>query len=260
MIGIFDSGVGGMTVARAIEQLLPDYPLIYFGDIAHTPYGPKSPETITRYALNNTDFLLENGATLIVIACNSASSVATETLREKLDIPVIEVISPAVAGSVARTKNGRIGIIGTRATVKSGIYEKKIAALNQGFKTYAQACPLLVPLVEEGWTDKQETKMIVRRYLRPLKDKQIDTLVLGCTHYPLVKKLIQHRIGKRVELIDSSIETARYVKNYLDKHPDIVVQNKNSSASHRYYVSDLTESVQSVANRIFNRTIDLIRT
>jgi len=245
-----------MTVARAIERLLPNHPLIYFGDIARTPYGPKSPETIIGYSIRNTKFLLEKGATVIIIACNSASSVATNALREHFQVPIIEVISPAVTKAVNISKSGRIGIIGTKATVKSDIYQHKIRENNPDFEVFSVACPLLVPLVEEGWLKKRETKMIIRRYLHPLKNKQIDTLVLGCTHYPLLSSLIQARIGKRVQLIDSSVETAYYAKEYLEKHPHLVPRVEQ--ASHSYYTSDSTETARQVAKRIFNRPMELI--
>jgi glutamate racemase len=256
MIGIFDSGIGGMTVAHAVEQLLPDYSLVYYGDIARTPYGPKSPKTIINYSIRNTEFLLNKGAEVIIIACNSASSVATDTLRDRFQVPIIEVITPAANRAVTTSTNGRIGIIGTRATVKSGIYKKTIIAKQAAFKVFQEACPLLVPLVEEGWLNKRETKMILRRYLHPLKDKQIDTLVLGCTHYPLLTDLIQARIGNRVKLIDSSIETAHYVKDFLVRNPDIV--SRQGDVSHNYYVSDCTETAQKVAERIFSRPMELI--
>jgi len=255
MIGIFDSGVGGMTVARAVEQLLPDYSLVYYGDIARTPYGPKSPNTIINYSIRNTEFLLEKGAELIIIACNSASSVATESLRQRFQVPIIEVISPAAARAIQISKTGQIGVIGTKATVKSNIYQKTITAERPDFKVYSQACPLLVALVEEGWLNKRETKMILRRYLHPLKDKQIDTLVLGCTHYPLLKGLIQARIGKRVKLIDSSIETARHVKQFLADNPGTV--SRQEPVSHSYYASDCTETAMKVAERIFSRPMEL---
>ncbi len=256
MIGIFDSGVGGMTVAHAVEQLLPDYSLVYYGDIARTPYGPKSPQTIIDYSIQNTEFLLDHGAELIIIACNSASSVATQTLREKFKVPIIEVITPAASRALTTSRSGRIGIIGTRATVKSGIYQKTITTEQPDFKVFQEACPLLVPLVEEGWLNKRETKMILRRYLAPFKNRQIDTLVLGCTHYPLLKNLIQARVGKRVKLIDSSTETAQYVKDFLEQTPDLV--SKNGSVSHNYYVSDSTETARKVAERIFSRPMELI--
>lgn len=259
MIGIFDSGIGGMTVARAVEQLLPDHSIVYFGDIARTPYGSKSAATITDYSLRNTEFLIEKGAEIIIIACNTASSVATGALRREFRTPIIEVITPAANKAVATTKNGRIGVIGTRATVRSGIYEQTICGNHPEFRVFSQACPLLVPLVEEGWINKQETRMIIRRYLHPLKNRQIDTLVLGCTHYPLLKALIQARIGKRVQLIDSSVETANYVRDLLDAQPGLV-HRENGGATHRYYVSDLTDSARSVAAKIFERPLELLLT
>lgn len=260
MIGIFDSGIGGMTVARAVEQLLPEYSIVYFGDIARTPYGSKSPATITDYSLRNTEFLLEKGAEIIIIACNSASSVATEALRREFQTPIIEVITPAAEKAIATTQNGRIGVIGTRATIRSGVYDQTICDRRPEFKVFSAACPLLVPLVEEGWINKQETKMILRRYLHPLKDRQIDTLVLGCTHYPLLKGLIQARIGKRVNLIDSSVETAKYVRELLTAQPELVHRDENGATTHRYYVSDLTDSAQMVAAKIFERPLELLLT
>jgi len=257
MIGIFDSGIGGMTVARAVEQLLPGYPLLYYGDIARTPYGTKSPETIIDYSLRNTEFLLRKGASLIIIACNTASSLATDRLRQEFQVPIIEVVTPAAEQAIARTQNGRIGIIGTRATVKSDIYRRIITGLRPGFQVFSQECPLLVPLVEEGWTNKRETKMIIRRYLHPLQNSQIDTLVLGCTHYPLLKDLIQARIGRHVQLIDSSVEAARHLQKMLTLQPGLVKQNGASPADHIYYVSDLTDSAQHVAAKIFGRPMEL---
>ncbi len=257
MIGIFDSGVGGMTVARAIERVCPGYPLLYFGDIARTPYGSKSPETIREYSRRNTDFLLSHGATIIVIACNSAASTATDALRSEYDVPVLDVITPATLKAAAATRNNRIGIIGTRATVRSEIYRERIESIHPGCTVISQACPLLVPLVEEGWLNRRETKMILRRYLHPLKLQQIDTLVLGCTHYPLLGKLIQPRIGKRVQLIDSSVEVARYLKEYLDKNKDINNKLKKENPTSRFFVSDSTGPVRKLADRIFGRNIHL---
>ena len=199
-----------MTAARAVEQLLPDYPLLYLGDIARTPYGTKSARTIIDYSVENTEFLVQNGAKIIVIACNSASSVATDRLRRDFNIPIIEVITPAIEQALATSRTGRIGIIGTRATIRSGVYEGTIRRQTPTYEVFSKACPLLVPLVEEGWIGKRETKMILRRYLHDLKNQQIDTLILGCTHYPLLKPLIQARIGKKVTLIDSSMATALF--------------------------------------------------
>ena len=259
MIGIFDSGVGGMTVACAIERLLPEHPLLYLGDLARTPYGNKSASTITEYSLENSKFLLDKGAECIVIACNSASSAALDTLRETFTVPIIGVISPAVHEAVQGTSSGRIGVIGTRATIRSKVYETQITSRLQGSKVYSKACPLLVPLVEEDWIAKRETKMILRRYLHPLKAKQIDTLVLGCTHYPLLKHLIQPRIGKRVRLIDSSETTARYLRDYVVQAgirplPGHLLKNN------AYYLTDITEAAQRITNTIFNRKIQLLTT
>jgi len=259
MIGIFDSGVGGMTVARAVETLLPDLQIIYYGDLARTPYGNKSPETIIEYSINNTEFLLSHGAKVIIIACNSAASVASEVLREKFNIPIFEVISPAVNRAVKTTHSGKIGVIGTRATIRSEIYAQKIKMKSPDLRVFSKACPLLVPLVEEGWFAARETKMILRKYLAPLKQKQIDTLVLGCTHYPLLKDIIQHRAGKkRVRLIDSSIEVSLALQSYLNENPDFCETLKHDAAN-KYFVSDITKAAINTAERIFGRHIDLIK-
>jgi len=257
MIGIFDSGVGGMTVASAVETLLPDYQIIYYGDLARTPYGSKSPEAIIDYSIDNTEFLLAHGAKVIIIACNSAASVASDILRQKFDVPIFEVITPAVERAAATTVSGFIGVIGTRATIRSGIYDEKIKQHSPGSRVFSTACPLLVPMVEEGWLDTRETKMILRKYLAPLKQKQIDTLVLGCTHYPLLKDLIQHRMGKnKVNLIDSSIEVALTLQKYLQAKPDFckTLQRGNDN---KYFVSDITEAAVDTAEKIFGRPINL---
>ena len=258
MIGIFDSGVGGMTVARAIEKLLPDYPQIYFGDLARAPYGPKSRERIIQYSFDNTRFLLEHGAKIIIIACNSAASVATDLLVEAFPVPFFEVITPAVKQAVETTTSGRIGVIGTLATIRSGVYERKILAAASTLKVVSSPCPLLVPLVEEGWLDERETKMILRRYLQPLKMQQVDTLVLGCTHYPLLRELIQPRIGRRVRVIDSSA-VAEELKSFLTATPALADELRLEGPS-RYYVSDITDAAKETAARIFGRPIDLVRT
>lgn len=260
MIGIFDSGVGGMTVARAVEQLLPEHPLLYLGDIARTPYGPKSPKTIEEYSIENSRFLIDNGAKVIVIACNSASSVATERLRKECNIPIFEVITPAVDKAVERSTNGKIGVIGTRATIDSGLYERLIKEQNPSATVISKACPLLVSLVEEGWLNKRETKMILRRYLSFFKDHQIDTLVLGCTHYPLLANLIQHRIGKRVHLIDSSKATADYLQKSLIASGELKPVSGHTVQQNRYYVTDVTQTAERVASIIFKRKVELFST
>ncbi|PIE60537.1 MAG: glutamate racemase [Desulfobulbus propionicus] len=256
MIGIFDSGLGGMTVARAIEQVCPGYPYLYFGDLVRSPYGPKSPEALLTCAKRNSDFLIEQGATILVIACNTAASTAGEALRDNYSMPFIDVVIPAVEKAVATT-SGRIGVIGTRATIASEIYQRRIEVSRPDSKVYTQPCPLLVPLVEEGWLKKRETKMIVKKYLHPLRDKQLDTLILGCTHYPLLKKIIVPRIGKKVQLIDSSIETALALKKYLENNPEqsrlLFAPGKQS----RFFVSDLPAHTGNLANMIFHRPVHL---
>ena len=260
MIGIFDSGVGGMTVARAIERFCPGYPLVYFGDLARMPYGPKSPAMIAEYSHRNTEFLLRQGARLIVIACNSAASVASALLRDHFAQRIIDVIDPAVARAAAVSGNGRIGLIGTSATINSGVYAERLHAVRPECQVYSQACPLLVPLVEEGWLDRRETKMIVRKYLHPLRDKQIDALILGCTHYPLLKKVIAPRIGRRVHIIDSSVEVARHLRDLLDGDETLRSLLYAPDAASRFFVSDMPAAVTSLATQIFGRTVHLEKT
>jgi len=257
MIGIFDSGIGGLTVARAIEESLPAYPILYLGDIARAPYGPKSARTIIDYSIENSRFLIKNGAKIIVIGCNSASSVATEALRKEFDVPIIEVITPAVNEALRKTKNFRIGVIGTGATIRSEAYDSQIVSKNSSCRVFTKACPLLVPLVEEGWVNKRETKMILRRYLHPLKDCQLDTLILGCTHYPLLKSLIQARIGRKVKLIDSSQAVASYLKSFLQQKPEIPPVASHCASKNRYYMTDITETTESLCSTIFGRAIEL---
>jgi len=246
MIGIFDSGVGGLTVARAIMEMMPGYDIVYFGDAAHSPYGTKSPATVMAYTVKNVEFLLNRGAGVVVIACNTASSVAGEQVLEQFSVPIFEVITPAVELAVTTSKNFRFGVIGTRATVSSGIYEKKIAKRLPAARVFSVACPLLVPLVEEGWFRKPETAMIVKKCLQPLKVRRIDTLILGCTHYPLLKTVIQRKIGRRVHLIDSAISVAADLRRFLDGHIGIDKQlGQNGRLS--LFGSDVTDQLQRIA-------------
>jgi glutamate racemase len=255
MIGIFDSGIGGLTVVRAIREHLPDYDITYFGDTARTPYGNKSPKTVIEYAIQNTEFLLDKGATIIVMACNTASSVAYDEVAGRYDVPLFEVISPAVELAVTHSSKNRIGVIGTRATVKSGVYEKKIQKICPEAKIYSASCPLLVPMVEEGWIGKPETSMIVKKYLHPLKVRQIDTLILGCTHYPLLKKVIQRKIGKRVNIVDSS-GIALKLEEYIRSHPDVESKlGKNGRA--KLFVSDVTEQFEKTARVTLRQNVSL---
>jgi glutamate racemase len=260
MIGIFDSGIGGLTVAHAVMEMLPEYDILYFGDTARTPYGTKSRDTIREYAFQDTDFLLKNGAKLIVMACNTAASMAGEAVSQKFDAPIFEVVTPAVALAVDITRKGCIGVIGTRATINSGMYQKKIIERSPSAKVWSVPCPLLVPLVEEGWLNKPETRMIVKKYLHPLKMRQIDTLILGCTHYPVLRDVIQRKIGKRVRVIDSSAAVAQTVSHFLKDHPDMDAEMSRGRGS-RFFVSDVTPQFEKIAKSILKKNIrmDLVR-
>jgi glutamate racemase len=207
-VGVFDSGIGGLTVAQEVIRQLPHESVIYFGDTARVPYGPKSPETVQRYSREIAAFLSDQGVKSIVIACNTATAHALSVLRDEMDMPVIGVVEPGARAAVAATKQGHIGVIGTVGTIKSGAYERAIRALNPDVRITPRACPLLVPLIEEGWTDHDATRLVLREYLEPLIAADIDTLVLGCTHYPLLKPLLRELLGPDVRLIDSAEETA----------------------------------------------------
>ncbi|MDY0132890.1 MAG: glutamate racemase [Desulforegulaceae bacterium] len=257
MIGIFDSGIGGLTTVKAITDRLPNSDILYFGDTARTPYGSKSPETIKSYSAENADFLIEKGAKIIIIACNTASSAATELLRKRYEVPVFEVITPAVELAVKTTVNQKIGIIGTRATISSAVYEKKINKINSKIKVFSNSSPLLVPLIEEGLLNTPETKRILKKYLMPLKRRQVDTLILGCTHYPILKKLISVKAGKRVKTIDSSTAIAQQVEDFVNSH-----ENTNlligTSGKREFYVSDITPQFGNLAKRILKSPVNLI--
>ncbi len=254
-VGVFDSGIGGLTVVREIKRLMPGQPLVYFGDTARTPYGTKSRATITRYALEDTRFLLEQGAGIIVIACHSAASIASAAVEKEFSVPVFEVVSPSVEQAVRVTRNRRIGIIGTRATIESRVYENKIPELLPGSVVLGMPCPLLVPLVEEGWLKRRETRMIVRKYIRPLKERQVDTLVMGCTHYPLLKDIIEAKAGKRIVTVDPSLETALAVKRFLEVSGGSA--EPGFSGDERYFVSDLAPATEEIARQFMGRRIRL---
>jgi len=207
-IGVFDSGIGGLTVAHEVIRQLPHESIIYFGDTARVPYGPKSPETVRRYSREIAEFLRDEGVKSIVIACNTATAHALGALRSEMDMPVIGVVEPGARAAVAATKSGHVGVIGTVGTIKSGAYERAIRDLDPDIVVTPRACPLFVPMVEEGWTEHEATRLVAREYLEPMLNDEIDTLVLGCTHYPLLKPLLRDVLGANVRLIDSAEETA----------------------------------------------------
>ena len=214
-IGVFDSGVGGLTVVSALRHLLPHEEILYLGDTARVPYGGKSPETITRYSQEIVDLLLKHGCKLIVVACNTASALAVPALKNFYKIPLQGVIEPGAAAAVKATRSGKIGVIGTKATMTSNAYHQAIRALNSHFTIISQACPLLVPLIEEGWIEDEITDSILHRYLDPMLSQGIDTLVLGCTHYPLLKKRIATIVGPDIMLVDSAENCALDIKSLL---------------------------------------------
>ena len=262
MIGLFDSGVGGLTVLREVARQLPDYSLLYLGDTARTPYGNKSDEVVAAYGLQAARFLVERGAKIMVVACNTVSAVGLPAIRQAYpDIPLFDVITPAVEAIVRnprlagkQEKSRRIGVMGTRALVGSGIYQKLLSEKND-YEVISQAAPLLVPLVEEGWLDRPETKRIIKRYLTPFKQAQVDTLVLACTHYPLLKAIITPRLGRRVKIIDPAEETAATLAKWLGEHP-AEAANLSKSESH-FCVTDLTPQTVAIASHWLRRKIKL---
>src|SRR4051812_4705799 len=214
-IGVFDSGLGGLTVVREMISQLPNESIIYFGDTARVPYGPKSPDTVLRYSREITSYMKDQGVKALVVACNTATAHALPALREEFDLPIVGVIQPGARAAAAATRTHRVGVIGTAGTIRSRAYEKEIKKLLPDAEITAQACALFVPLVEEGWVDTEPTRAIARNYLAPMVSAQIDTMVLGCTHYPLMKTVIGNVVGRQVRLIDSAEETAREAGSVL---------------------------------------------
>jgi glutamate racemase len=257
-IGIFDSGVGGLTVFSEIRKRFPAEDLIYFGDTARVPYGPKSKNTIVDYSVQNTRFLAGFQVKLIIVACNTSSAVAIDLLREQFSLPIIGVLEPGAEKAVAASKSGRIGIIGTEGTINSSAYPKEIKKLNPSAATYSQSCPLFVPLVEEGWQDHPVAFEIVKEYLAPLLAEKIDTLVLGCTHYPILKKMIKRVVGNDIALIDSAETISEYLENYLrlqDNNPEAKSPDRQKGKDY-FYVSDNEKKFKDIASRILQENIE----
>ncbi len=237
-IGVFDSGLGGLTVVRSLLKRLPNESLIYVGDTARVPYGPKSPETVQRYASQIVDWLVAEGVKAIVVACNTATAHALTYLQQHVTIPVVGVVEPGARAAIRATRGGPIGVIGTAGTIGSGAYARAIHALAPALDVRQQACALLVPLVEEGWLNHAATRVVVREYLAPLKQAHVDTLVLGCTHYPLLATVIAEEMGRTVQLIDSAEETASELALTLDARQ---LLRSGGPAMHRFIASDAPE-------------------
>ena len=254
-IGIFDSGIGGLTVLKEVSSRLPFENIIYLGDTARVPYGIRSPETVIRYSFECTGFLLKQNIKLLVVACNTVSAISLREIRERVSVPVIGVIDPGARAAVGATKNKKIGIIGTETTIKSSAYSKAINAMADDIEVYGFACPLFVPLVEEGWTDGVIARMVAERYLQDVRDKGADTLVLGCTHYPLLKDVIQEVMGS-VRLVDSAVETAVAVEQLLVRKG--MQAQKETAEARRFFVTDSPEKFISVGERFLKTKIDNI--
>ncbi len=257
-IGVFDSGIGGLTVVKELVRHLPNESIVYFGDTARIPYGTKSEKTIQRFALEDSLFLLDHGVKMIVVACNTASAVALPVLQKLLPVPVIGVIEPGAQAAVQRTRNGRIGIVGTATTIRTRAYHNAIRQLNQTVQILDQACPLLVPLVEEGWIEDEATYLIARRYLLYLQENRIDTLILGCTHYPLLKPVFRNILGDSVVLIDSGEETARVVVEQL--HQLGISAAPNHAPQHKFFISDLPYKFQEIGERFLQQSLPHVET
>jgi glutamate racemase len=255
-IGVFDSGIGGLTVMRALIKVLPYESIIYFGDTARVPYGTKSPATIVRFSLESVEFLLERDVKCVVVACNTSSAHALPVLRKYFKVPIIGVIQPGAMAAVKATKNKRVGIIGTQATVRSKAYEEAIKHLDPAVRVVSQSCPLFVPLAEEGMTRGKECESIIQHYCKSLKRSAIDTLILGCTHYPLLAATIQKILGRSIHLIDSGRQTAVDVQGLL-MGMDMLC-DKRSKPSYRFYVTDENEHFQTLSSRFLGRVVNKV--
>lgn len=245
-IGVFDSGLGGLTAVKQIMKLLPDESIIYFGDTGRVPYGTRSRETILKYTRNDVRFLQSFDVKMIVVACGTVSSVAVPQIETEIDIPVIGVVDASVNAAIRATCNKKIGIIGTPGTIKSGSYEKKIKEYDSDIQTFAKDCPLFVPLVENGHFDTEVARLVVQEYLEEVRDAGVDTLILGCTHYPLLAKVIAEYMGENVELISPGEEVAKHLARILDD--DMRHSGEHNEEQYRYFVSDNIENFEELGS------------
>lgn len=256
MIGVLDSGLGGLTVARALDEFLPDLDYIYFGDTARSPYGIKSPEMIISFSLKGVEFLIDQGARIIFLASHSISGAALSFVKEKIGIPVFDVISPAVSFSSEVTRNLKIGVLGNPTVVESKFYEKKFKDIFPEATVFSSACGLLLPVIEEGWFKKPETNMIVKKCVRPLLTRQIDTLIPACSHYPVLIKTIRRKAGKNINVINPSLTAARYFAQMLKDLPELG-NTLSRKGVRKFFVSDLTIRNKKDAKILFGKNIRL---
>jgi glutamate racemase len=253
-IGVFDSGIGGLTVVKRLASALPNESIIYFGDTARVPYGSKSNSTVIEYSIQNTKFLLQKNIKALVVACNTASSIAMPELKKMFDIPIIGMIEPGSRMAVNKSISNKIGVIGTRATINNLAYSKEINKLNSSAEVIEIPCPLFVPLAEEGWIKHQATYEIAEEYLKGLREDKVDTLVLGCTHYPILSDVIQKVIGSNVTLIDSGVASSEVIKLELEKLH--LLSDLSKPGVQEYYVSDIPAKFKEVAESFLGREID----
>jgi glutamate racemase len=253
-IGVFDSGIGGLTVVKRLASTLPNENIIYFGDTARVPYGSKSNSTVIEYSIQNTKFLLQKNIKALVVACNTASSIAIPDLKKMFNIPIIGMIEPGSRMALSKTHNKKIGVIGTRATISNLAYSKEIKKMNNKAEVFEKPCPLFVPLAEEGWIKHRATYEIAEEYLKELREEEIDTLVLGCTHYPILTEVIQKVIGSKVSLIDSGVASSELIKMELEKFN--LLSDSGTTGSQEYYVSDIPAKFKEVAELFLGREID----
>jgi len=256
-IGVFDSGIGGLTVAKSLFNLLPNENIIYLGDTARLPYGTKSKETIILYSIECLKFLLSKNVKMIVVACNSASSVAVPFLQKITKLPVIGVIDPGSKAATEKTKNNKIGVIGTLGTIKSNAYKKQIKRYMKDAEIHQQPCSLFVQLAEDGWTDNKIAELTAKEYLSELKNMKVDTVILGCTHYPILKNTIEKVLSKSITLIDSGEETAKEVKVILEKKNLLNKQKKKGI--HKYFVTDFPNNFKQISERFLGKKISLVK-
>ena len=249
-VGVFDSGIGGLTVAREIMRNLPSEKIVYFGDTARVPYGSKSRETVIRYSRQIIHFLQEQKVKAIVVACNTASAFALDAVKDELDIPILGVIEAGAKVAAQETRNKRVGIIGTVGTVGSGIHASYLKELDPEITVIGKACPLFVPLVEEGWRKDPVTEIVARRYLKEMQDEKVDTLILGCTHYPLLRGVIGSIMGDQVQLVNPAYETSLALKQLLIEQDLLNQGSVEEEFPYRFYVSDAAEKFKSFANSI----------
>ncbi|MDX1251282.1 MAG: glutamate racemase [Gammaproteobacteria bacterium] len=256
-IGVFDSGVGGLTVVRALMERLPFENIIYFGDTARVPYGVKSVETISHFTTQITEFLLQRQVKLLIIACNTMAAVASQVVRDLSPVPVLDVIDAGALGAIAATQHKHVGVIGTPTTINSNAYTRAIHQHAADVRVFSQACPLFVPLVEEGWLDHQVTRLTAQEYLKPLLAQQIDTMVLGCTHYPLLKPLLQEVTGAHVRLVDSAESMAEQAATLLESMN--LANPQRSAPEYHFHVTDVPLRFQAIGERFLGRTLYNVR-